>query len=65
MDNTKGKILFEIPDRKKAIAYAVSIARKGDTVILTGKSHEKSINYGHGEEPWDEFAEVTDALKKT
>jgi UDP-N-acetylmuramoyl-L-alanyl-D-glutamate--2,6-diaminopimelate ligase len=58
----KNKTLFEIPDRRKAIGFAIAIAQKGDTVILTGKSHEKSMNLGHGEQPWDEFAVVKDAL---
>lgn len=55
--------LFEIPDRKKAIEMAIKLARNGDFVLLTGKSHEKSINYGKGEEPWDEYITVSDALK--
>lgn len=56
------KLLFDIHDRKTAIAFAVNIVRKGDIVVFTGKSHEKSMNYGRGEEPWDEFAEVKKAL---
>jgi UDP-N-acetylmuramoyl-L-alanyl-D-glutamate--2,6-diaminopimelate ligase len=53
---------FEIADRKKAIRKAISLAKKGDTVIITGKSHEKSMNYGSGEEPWDEFSAVNEIL---
>lgn len=56
------KLFFIIHDRKKAIEKAIAIAQKGDSVIVTGKSHEKSINYGQGEEPWDEFAVVSHAL---
>ncbi|MCL5432818.1 MAG: UDP-N-acetylmuramyl-tripeptide synthetase [Patescibacteria group bacterium] len=41
------RIVFEIPDRSEAIDFAVSIAEKGDMVITTGKSHEKSMNYGN------------------
>ncbi len=29
-----------VPDRKEAIAYAVSIAERGDIVLLAGKGHE-------------------------
>lgn len=58
------KYLFKIPDRKKAIEFAISIAKKGDLVLLTGKSHEKSMNYGHGEVAWDEYKVVKDALIK-
>lgn len=56
------KSLHVIDDRAKAIALAISMAKKGDTVVCTGKSHEKSMNYGNGEVPWDEFAVVKEAL---
>ncbi len=58
------KVFYKIPDRKKAIEFAVGIAQKGDIVVLTGKAHEKSMNYGKGEEYWDEFAAAQSALKK-
>lgn len=57
------KYIFEIADRKKAIEFAVGIAQNGDTVILTGKGHEKSINYGRGEEDWDEIREAKQAIE--
>lgn len=61
--NVKGKSCLEIPDRKQAIENAISLARRFDTVIITGKSHEKSMNYtGQREEPWDEFKAVNEAL---
>ncbi|MBI2033131.1 MAG: UDP-N-acetylmuramoyl-L-alanyl-D-glutamate--2,6-diaminopimelate ligase [Candidatus Levybacteria bacterium] len=56
--------LLIIPNRQEAIAKAISIAQKGDLVITTGKAHEKSMNYGNGEEPWDEFGAVKKALEK-
>lgn len=61
-NNSSKKKLLKINDRKEAIEFAISIAKKGDFVLLTGKSHEKSINYGKGEEPWDEFEVVRVAL---
>jgi len=54
--------LFKIPDRQEAITTAIKMAKKGDFVLITGKSHEKSMNYGNGEEPWDEFGAVREAL---
>jgi len=54
--------VLEIPDRKKAIAQAIKMARKGDFILITGKSHEKSMNYGHGEIAWDEYGTVKEAL---
>lgn len=60
----KGLEVLVIPDRKQAIAKAIALAKKGDYVVLTGKAHEQSMNYGHGEEPWNEFAVVDEVLKK-
>ena len=58
----KKKTLLKIPDRKEAINAAIKMVRKGDFVLITGKGHEKSMNYGRGEEPWDEFEAVRNAL---
>lgn len=55
--------VLKIPDRKKAIETGIKMAKKGDFVLLTGKSHEKSMNYGNGEEHWDEYKVVKEALK--
>lgn len=55
--------LIRIPDRREAIETAIKMARKEDFIITTGKSHEKSMNYGHGEVLWDEYKVVKDALK--
>lgn len=58
----KNKYVISIPDRKTAINFAISIAKKGDTVLMTGKGHEKSMNYGNGEEPWEEGRVAMDAI---
>lgn len=58
------KDLFKIPDRKEAIEFAISLAEKGDVVLLTGKGYEKSINYGRGEQPWDETGIALAALRE-
>lgn len=47
-----------IIDREEAIKQAISMAKKNDAVLLTGKSHEKSLCRGATEYPWDEFAVV-------
>jgi UDP-N-acetylmuramoyl-L-alanyl-D-glutamate--2,6-diaminopimelate ligase len=39
----QGKDLFLIHDRPDAIQFAVDRARKGDTILLLGKGHEKDI----------------------
>jgi UDP-N-acetylmuramoyl-L-alanyl-D-glutamate--2,6-diaminopimelate ligase len=56
---------FRVKDRAEAIEFAIcELARPGDVVVCTGKAHEKSMNYGNGEEPWDEFAAVRRALAR-
>ncbi|HSD55837.1 MAG TPA: UDP-N-acetylmuramoyl-L-alanyl-D-glutamate--2,6-diaminopimelate ligase [Candidatus Saccharimonadales bacterium] len=39
----RGKNLFLVHDRDQAIAFALKRAKKGDTVLLLGKGHEKDI----------------------
>lgn len=54
-----------IVNRKEAIRKAVSIAKKGDVIVFTGKAHEKSLCRGKVEFGWDEKAAVMEAIKKT
>jgi UDP-N-acetylmuramoyl-L-alanyl-D-glutamate--2,6-diaminopimelate ligase len=60
----EGETLFLIPDRPEAIAKAVSLAGKGDVVLLLGKGHENSIIYGDHVDPYDEIACVEEALRE-
>ncbi|HEX8965057.1 MAG TPA: UDP-N-acetylmuramoyl-L-alanyl-D-glutamate--2,6-diaminopimelate ligase [Patescibacteria group bacterium] len=63
-ENRKKDIqIIKVPRREKAIDAAIALAKKGDFVLLTGKAHEKSMNYGHGEEPWSEHEAVKRALE--
>jgi len=55
--------VIRIPDRKEAIQAAIQMAKKDDLVLITGKSQEDSMNYGQGEEPWDEYRIVKEALE--
>ncbi|MFZ9035862.1 MAG: Mur ligase family protein [Francisellaceae bacterium] len=43
-----------IPDRKKAIEYALNQATKEDIVLLAGKGHERYIDHSGEKEPFDE-----------
>lgn len=54
----------KIPNRQDAITNAISIAKKGDTVIITGKGHEASLCRGTKEYPWSDHKGVARALKK-
>lgn len=58
------KDLFIIPDRKKAIRYAFSIAKENDIILLLGKSHENSIIYKDYVMPYDEISEAQLALSE-
>lgn len=60
----RDKDLFLIHDRPEAIAFAFQQAKKGDTVLLLGKGHEKTIETKGEERPWNEVAEAQKALKK-
>lgn len=57
------KDLFVVHDRPEAITFAMKRARKGDTVLMLGKGHEKTIERADGEHPWDEVGEARKALK--
>jgi len=59
----RDKDLFLVHDRTEAINFAVKRAHAGDTVILLGKGHEKTIERADGEHPWDEIATAHTALK--
>jgi UDP-N-acetylmuramoyl-L-alanyl-D-glutamate--2,6-diaminopimelate ligase len=51
-------------DRRSAIRRAIEIAKPGDTVLLAGKGHERTMRTAHGSEPWDERAEAEAAIKE-
>jgi UDP-N-acetylmuramoyl-L-alanyl-D-glutamate--2,6-diaminopimelate ligase len=53
---TRRESLFMIPERREAIRKAYSLAKPGDTVLLLGKGHERSIIGPDGPSPWDEIA---------
>jgi len=52
-----------IINREEAIDKAIKLAKKGDVIILTGKSHEKSLCRGKVEYPWSEYRTVEKALR--
>ena len=57
-----GDILRE-DNRQKAINLAVSLAKKGDIVVVTGKGHEKSMCFGTVERPWSDVEAVKRAIR--
>jgi len=58
----EGRGYYRVPDRAEAIAHAVGLARAGDTVIATGKGHERSMCFGTVEHPWSDRQALRAAL---
>jgi len=57
--------LFEISDRREAIAKALSLAEVGDLVLITGKGAEQYICLANGKKvPWDDRRVVREELAK-
>ncbi len=57
--------LFKIVDRKEAISKAISLAKEGDTVVITGKGSEDFIHVAHGKKiSWNDRKVVEETLKK-
>lgn len=59
----RDKNLFLVHDRTEAIEFAFKRAHTGDTVLLLGKGHEKTIERADGEHPWDEISTARDILR--
>ncbi len=56
--------LFSIEDRRTGIRKALSLARKGDVVLITGKGAEQSIIIGGKKYSWDDRKVVREELEK-
>ncbi|MFH0955975.1 MAG: UDP-N-acetylmuramyl-tripeptide synthetase [Candidatus Falkowbacteria bacterium] len=62
---TENENLFKIEDRREAIKKALSIARTGDVVLITGKGCEQAICVADGVKiKWDDREVVKEELKK-
>ena len=59
------KTFFKIAERGEAIAYALSLCKKEDTVAILGKGHEKSMAYGSYEHPWSDKGIVENFLGRS
>ena len=60
-----GKTVYRQPDRTEAIRFALTLAKKGDLVMITGKGHETSLCRGTVEFPWSDEDEVQKILYGT
>jgi UDP-N-acetylmuramoyl-L-alanyl-D-glutamate--2,6-diaminopimelate ligase len=56
-------VAFEVePDRRRAIAAAVTAARPGDVVLIAGKGHESTQELADAVIPFDDRAVAADAI---
>ena len=54
---------YLIDDRQEAITFAINtLALPNDTVLITGKGHERSMCFGTTERPWSDQEAVAKAL---
>lgn len=60
----RNKNLFLVHDRTEAITFSMANAKAGDTVLLLGKGHEKTIERANGENSWDEIGTAKTAASR-
>lgn len=60
----KDESYYTIADRRSGIRHALTIARPGDLVLITGKGSEQSIIINGKKSDWDDRAVVREELKK-
>jgi len=64
LKKVEGRDFWRILDREEAIRKALSLARRGDTVLITGKGAEQSMAIKGGQHvPWNDVQEVRKLLR--
>ena len=58
----EGKTFWRVPDRGKAIYFALELAKPEDLVLICGKGHEQSMCFGTVEYPWDDIKATQTAI---
>ncbi len=61
--SSRASVVIEV-DRSKAIAYAVSMAREGDVVLIAGKGHEDYQIIGTQKFSFDDRTQAAEALRQ-
>ncbi|MEA1936624.1 MAG: UDP-N-acetylmuramoyl-L-alanyl-D-glutamate--2,6-diaminopimelate ligase [Patescibacteria group bacterium] len=63
-NKTLGENWFRISDRKEAIKKAVSLAKSGDLILITGKGSEQLMICGEQKIPWDDREIAREAIRR-
>ncbi|MEI8338164.1 MAG: UDP-N-acetylmuramoyl-L-alanyl-D-glutamate--2,6-diaminopimelate ligase [bacterium] len=63
MGKVREKNLFVILDRSEGIKKALSLAKTGDVIMITGKGAEQTITIGGKTTPWDDRKVVKEEIK--
>ncbi|MEM7801554.1 MAG: UDP-N-acetylmuramoyl-L-alanyl-D-glutamate--2,6-diaminopimelate ligase [Chloroflexota bacterium] len=50
----ENETFWRVPDRGRAIYFALTLAQPEDIVLICGKGHEQSMCFGTTEYPWDD-----------
>jgi UDP-N-acetylmuramoyl-L-alanyl-D-glutamate--2,6-diaminopimelate ligase len=61
-DGVEGITFWRVPDRGRAIYFALELAWPEDIVLICGKGHEQSMCFGTVEFPWDDVKATQVAL---
>jgi len=59
----RGVDFFVVPERKDGIQKAISLAKRGDIILITGKGAEQSMETAKGQIPWDDRKITREILK--
>lgn len=60
----EGKSFWKIPERREAIRLALTLAREGDTVVISGKGAEETMLIRGKKIEWNDKKTVIDLLTR-
>jgi len=64
VEKKEGENFWKILDRREAIQKALSLARPGDIVVVTGKGAEETMMVGDKQIPWNDKKVILEELGK-
>lgn len=60
----EGKSFWKIPDRREALRLALTLAREGDTVVVSGKGAEETMLLRGKKITWNDKKVITELLER-